>query len=123
MTSAMFRLRCWSPVAWSSQAVGLIMPNLYWCTHGTGITVRELLAAAGRALCSAIIAAVAGLIVQHFAAPIPSAILRLALGGTAMLAVYVLALLFVMKQSEFYFDLLRSLKGSVLKEEAALGAK
>ena len=40
-----------------------------------------------------------------------------------MLAVYALALLFVMKQSEFYLDLLRSLKGSVLKEEAALGAK
>jgi O-antigen/teichoic acid export membrane protein len=117
----------WGPngvaMSFSTMMVLWLMPNLYWCTHGTGIAVRELLAAAGRALFSAIIAAVAGLIVQHFAAPIPSALLRLALGGTAMLAVYVLSLLFVMKQSEFYFDLLRSLKGSVLKEEAALGAK
>jgi PST family polysaccharide transporter len=110
-------------MSFSSMMVLWLMPNLFWCLHGTGIAVRELLAAAGRALFSAIIAAAAGLIVQHFAAPIPSAILRLALGGTAMLAVYALALLFVMKQSEFYFDLLRSLKGSVLKEEAALGAK
>jgi hypothetical protein len=30
-----------------------------------------------------------------------------------MLAVYSLALLFVMKQSVFYFDLLRALKGSL----------
>ena len=110
-------------LSFSTMMVLWLMPNLFWCLHGTGIAVRELLTAAGRALFSAIIAAIAGLIVQHFAAPIPSAILRLALGGTAMLAVYALALLFVMKQSEFYLDLLRSLKGSVLKEEAALGAK
>lgn len=110
-------------LSFSTMMVLWLMPNLYWCLHGTGIAVRELLAAAGRALFSASIAAAAGLIVQHFAAPIPSAIFRLTLGGTTMLAVYVLALLIVMKQSEFYFDLLRSLRGSVLKEEAALGAK
>ena len=57
-----------------------------------------------------IVAAVAAAIVQHFAAPIPSALLRLALGGTAMLSVYVLVLLFVMKQSVFYFGLLRELR-------------
>ncbi len=100
-------------LSFSTMMVLWLMPNLYWCVHGTGIALREVLAAAGRALFSALVAAVAGLIVQHFAAPIPSAILRLALGGTAMLAVYALTLLFVMKQSEFYFDLLRSLKGSL----------
>ena len=35
--------------------------------------------------------------------------MRLGLAGTAMLAVYICVLLFVMKQKEFYLDLLRGL--------------
>ena len=100
-------------LAFSTMMVLWLVPHLIWCLHGTGITVREVLSAAGRALFSGVLAAIAGAAVQHFAAPIPSAILRLALGGTVMLVVYGLALLFVMKQSEFYFDLLRALKGSL----------
>jgi PST family polysaccharide transporter len=100
-------------LSFSSMMVLWLVPHLYWCLHGTGITVGEVLSAAGRVFFSGVLAAIAGVAVQHFAAPIPSAILRLALGGTAMVAVYSLALLFVMKQSVFYFDLLRALKGSL----------
>jgi len=37
---------------------------------------------------------------------------RLAIAGAAMMAVYLWVLLFVMKQKDFYFDLLRGLMKS-----------
>ncbi len=94
-------------LAFSTTMVLWLVPHIYWTLHGTMISVRELLSAAGQALLAGVVAAVAAAIVQHLAAPIPSALLRLALGGTAMLAVYLFVLLFVMKQGVFYFDLLR----------------
>ena len=98
-------------LAFSTTMVLWLVPHICWCLHGTTISVRELLSAVGRALFSAAVAAIAGASVQHFATPVSSAILRLALGGTVMLAVYILALLFVMKQSIFYFGILRVVKG------------
>jgi PST family polysaccharide transporter len=99
-------------LAFSIAMVLWLGPHLIWCLHGTTISVRELLSAASRPLLSGVVAAMIVVIVQHFVAPIPLPILRLAIGATAMLAVYVFTLLFVMKQSIFYFDMLRSLKGA-----------
>jgi hypothetical protein len=56
-------------------------------------------------------AAVVGIGIQYLAEPIPYPLVRLMLAGTAMLAVYVWALLFVMKQKSFYVDLLRVSRG------------
>jgi O-antigen/teichoic acid export membrane protein len=97
-------------LAFSTMMVLWLVPHMYWTVHGTNISVRELFAAAGRPLFAGIVAAVGAGVVQHFAAQFPSPLLRLALGGTAMLSIYVLVLLFVMKQREFYFGLLRELK-------------
>jgi O-antigen/teichoic acid export membrane protein len=97
-------------LAFSTMMVLWLVPHMYWTVHGTNISVRELFLAAGRPLFAGTVAAVAAAIVQHFAAPFPSPLLRLAFGGTAMLSVYVLVLLFVMKQREFYFGLLREFK-------------
>ena len=99
-------------LAFSTAMVLWLVPHIRWCLHGTTISVRELLSAAGRALLSGAVAAVAAASVQHFATPVSSAIVRLALGGTVMLAVYIFTLLFVMKQRIFYFSLLRALKGA-----------
>jgi O-antigen/teichoic acid export membrane protein len=99
-------------LAFSTAMVLWLVPHLCWCLHGTTISVRELLSAASRALLAGAVAAIAAASVQHFATPVSSAILRLALGGTVMLAVYAFVLLFVMKQSIFYFGLLRTLKGA-----------
>jgi O-antigen/teichoic acid export membrane protein len=99
-------------LAFSTAMVLWLVPHIRWSLHGTPISVRELLSATGRALLSGGVAAVAAASVQHFATPVSSAIVRLALGGTVMLAVYVFTLLFVMKQSIFYFSLLRALKGA-----------
>jgi PST family polysaccharide transporter len=97
-------------LAFSTMMVLWLVPHMYWTVQGTNISVRELFAAAGRPLFAGIVAAVGAGVVQHFAAQFPSPLLRLALGGTAMLSIYVLVLLFVMKQREFYFGLLREFK-------------
>ena len=97
-------------LAFSTTMVLWLVPHIYWTLHGTNISVREFASAAGRALLAGTIAAMAAAIVQHYATPIPSPLLRLALGGTVMMGVYVFLLLFVMKQREFYFDLLRELR-------------
>lgn len=97
-------------LAFSTTMVLWLVPHIYWTLHGTNISVGEFLSAAGRALLAGTVAAFAAAIVQYYAAPIPSPLLRLALGGSVMLAVYTLALLFVMKQSVFYFGLLRELR-------------
>ena len=99
-------------LAFSTAMVLSMLPLICWCLHGTTISVRELLSAPGRALLSGAAAAIVAVSVQHFATPVSSAILRLALGGTVMLAVYILVLLFVMRESTFYFGLLRALKGA-----------
>jgi PST family polysaccharide transporter len=96
-------------LAFSTTMVLWAVPHIWWTLHGTMISVRELLSTAGQALIAGTVAGIAAAIAQHFATPIPSAVLRLALGGTVMLGVYVFALLFVMKQSIFYSDLLRGL--------------
>jgi PST family polysaccharide transporter len=97
-------------LAFSTMMVLWLVPHMYWTVHGTNISVRELFSAAGRPLFAGIVAAVAAGVVQHLVVQFPSPLLRLALGGTVMLSVYVLVLLFVMKQSEFYFGLLREFR-------------
>jgi PST family polysaccharide transporter len=99
-------------LAFSIAMVLWLVPHLVWCLHGTPISVYELLSAAGRPLVAGAIAAMAVLILQPLLATIPLSLPRLAIGGTAMLAVYVFALLFVMKQSVSYFDVIRSLRGA-----------
>jgi PST family polysaccharide transporter len=99
-------------LAFSSAMVLWLVPHLLWCLHGTTISVLEVLSIAGRVILCAGLAAVAAVSVQNLAAPISSTILRLALGVVVMLAVYGVALLFVMKQRVLYFGMLRSLRGA-----------
>jgi PST family polysaccharide transporter len=99
-------------LAFSTVMILWMVPHIYWSLHGTTISVRELLSAAGQPLLSGAIAAIAAVAVVHFTDPMSSHILRLTLGGTVMLAVYAFALLFVLKQSTFYFGLVRALKGA-----------
>ena len=86
-----------------------VVPHLLWCLHGTPVTVSDLLPTIARPLVAGIAAAAAGTLVQHLAVPIQLSLLRIALAGTAMLAVYVCVLLFVINQKEFYLDLVRGL--------------
>jgi PST family polysaccharide transporter len=47
-------------LAFSTMMVLWLVPHLIWCLHGTGITVREVLSAAGRALFSGVLAGPVG---------------------------------------------------------------
>ena len=98
--------------AYSAAMTLWLVPHVIWCLHGTMISLRDLLLAAGRPFLSG---AVAALVATTFAAQtahydVP--ILRVALGGAIMLAVYAWFLLFVLKQRSFYFGLLKGLRGA-----------
>jgi PST family polysaccharide transporter len=85
-------------------------PHLVWATHGTMVTVRDLVRTASKPLIAGILAAGACLLAQtatHELSPISS----LAIGTLLMTVVYGCTLLFVMNQKAFYFDLWRSLFG------------
>jgi PST family polysaccharide transporter len=100
-------------LAYSTALSLWVVPHVFWCLHGTSISVRDLLPTVGRPLFSGAAAAVVGIGIQYLADPIPYPLVRLMLAGTAMLAVYVWALLFVMKQKSFYVDLLRVSRGLI----------
>ena len=87
-------------LAYSAAMTLWVVPHIVWCLYGTPITPGDLLSAIGRPLLSGAAAAVAALLVQHLAADIPYAFVRLALAGTAMATVYVTTLLFVMGQKD-----------------------
>ena len=97
-------------LAFSTVMVLWLVPQIVWSLHGTTISPRELLLAASRPLLAVVLAAAVAVGAQSFAVEIPSAFIRLALGGAAMLAVYAFVLLFVLKQSTLYFDALRGLR-------------
>ena len=86
-----------------------VVPHVLWCLHGTPIRVRDLLPTIVRPLIAGVAAGVTAAIVQHFVGSIEYPIVRLAIAGMAMMTVYLWILLFVMKQKDFYFDLLRGL--------------
>jgi O-antigen/teichoic acid export membrane protein len=94
-----------------STAMSLWMvPHAIWCVHRTPISLKDLLPSVARPMLSGTAAAVVGVGIQQLTEPIPYPLVRLALAGTAMLAVYAWALLFVMNQKSFYVDLLRSVR-------------
>jgi PST family polysaccharide transporter len=93
--------------AFSTVMVLWLVPHICWALHGTNISVWEFFSAAGRVLAAGTVAAIASAMMQHVVAPLPSPLFRLLIGGTTMLSVYLLFLLFIMKQREFYFGLLR----------------
>ena len=87
-------------------------PHLVWSLHGTAISPRDLLAAASRPALAAVLGALAAVGVANLVPPIGSPILRLLLDSFVMLAVYAFVLLVVMRQSGFYFGVLRGLRGA-----------
>jgi len=89
-----------------------LVPHVNWCLHGTMISPRDLFRAVSRPFLSTAIAAVFTLAVQIYCDHLPSALLKLSLGGITMAIVYSLMLLFVLDQKGLYIDLVRGLKSS-----------
>ncbi|HVZ04305.1 lipopolysaccharide biosynthesis protein [Hyphomicrobium sp.] len=98
--------------AFSAGMMLWLVPHVAWCIHGTGITMREIFAAAARPLAAGIIGGGAAGVVQYLVADLAHPIIRLALGGTAMMIVYGGALLFVFGQRHLFADVLGGLRGA-----------
>jgi PST family polysaccharide transporter len=89
-----------------------LVPHVFWCVRDTVISAGDILSAASRPLLWAILATSAAFIVRHYAAPIQYPLLRLSLASATMGIIYILALLFIMRQKDFYLALLKSFKSA-----------
>ncbi len=102
-------------VAYSGAMTLWLIPHVIWCLHDTCISPWEILSAIRRPLLSGIAAALCVLGLEHSWTQIPSAILRLGLGGSVMLSIYLCMLLFVFGQRTFYRSLFREMRGNPSK--------
>jgi O-antigen/teichoic acid export membrane protein len=98
--------------AFSAAMTLWLVPHIIWCLHGTIILPVELFIGIGRPFFSALVAGAFAFSVQYFFADWQTPLLRLIAESGIMLFFYVLMLLFVMQQKNFYLALLRELKGS-----------
>ena len=94
-------------LAYSSVMLLCVIPLIAWATHGTVISIRDILRVVSRPLLSGIVAAGVGLGLQFLYSPLLPPLPRLVLGVTVVFSVYLGMLLYVMGQKPFYMDLLR----------------
>jgi O-antigen/teichoic acid export membrane protein len=101
-------------LAFSTAMVLWLVPHVVWSLRGTSVSALDVFSAASRPALAAVLAGLVALSVQALASSISIPIVRLALGGTIMLAVYAFVLLVVLRQNDFYFDLVRGLRSAEL---------
>jgi O-antigen/teichoic acid export membrane protein len=99
-----------------------VIPHILWCVHGTVISFRDILLTVRRPLLSGAVAAAFAGATQFFFGHSLTIFLRLALGGTVLLAVYLGMLLYVMGQRAFYLDVIRGLKRPPAAEKILVSA-
>jgi hypothetical protein len=97
-------------IAYSTAMVLWLVPHVLWCLHGTPISWSDFLRATGRPLLAGIAAALVAAAVIYAAQPMTSELSRLACAGLAMALTYAVMLLFVMRQMQFYLDLIQGLR-------------
>ena len=95
-------------VGFSASMVLLIAPVILWAKHGTLITAADVLRAVGRPVLSAVLGAAATLALRGLLGLVQPAFLRLVVETAVLFGVYILILLFILKQKEVYLDLLRT---------------
>ena len=103
--------------AFSTAMLIWLLPHIVWCVHGTPISVRDLASAVARPLLATAFAAALAYAAQYYCADLPYALLRLAAGGTVMLAAYLFALMFILGQKDTYLELLRGLRSPAIESK------
>jgi O-antigen/teichoic acid export membrane protein len=88
-----------------------LIPHIIWCLRDTLISPWELLSAMRQPLLAGSAAALCVVTLQPIWGQLPSAILRLGLGGGCMFLVYLVILLYVFGQKTFYRDILSEIWG------------
>ncbi len=106
-------------IAYSTVMTLWVVPHIAWGVHGTVISFRDIVRTVSRPLVSGMVAAALAFAVQFFWGQSLSPLLRLILGATVLLAVYVGMLFYVMGQKALYVNLLRGMaKRSPIDENA-----
>jgi PST family polysaccharide transporter len=99
-----------------------VVPHIAWCVHDTPVHFKDVFRTVGRPFISGLVAAAFAFGVQWMYAQSLAPILRLALGGTALVGAYLVMLLYVMGQSQVYVDLIRGLsKPPLIPEKVLVG--
>lgn len=102
---------------YSTALVLWLVPHMAWCIHDTSISGRDIMNASGRPFLSAAVAGAVTMSAQYLYGPFVTPIVRLLLGGGLLLVVYLVMLMYVMGQKEFYLDLFQSLRSRVPLDE------
>jgi O-antigen/teichoic acid export membrane protein len=97
-------------LAFSIAMSAWLVPHITWSLHGTPISVRDLVLAVSRPFVSTAAAAGVAYGAQLYCESLPYALLRLAVGGSTMLAVYLFVLMFVLGQGDTYLELVKGLR-------------
>lgn len=87
-----------------------VIPHIAWCVHGTAVTLRDVLAAVSRPLFAGLAAGLLALGVNWFCVPFWAPLPRLLVASLTLAGVYVFVLLYVMKQKDFYLDVVRGFR-------------
>jgi PST family polysaccharide transporter len=106
--------------AYSAVLVVWCIPHLAWCVHGTILSLRDLLLAAGRPLLASLAGGALALGAQYFYGPWMPALPRLVLGVSIVCVVYAGMLLFVMGQKQFFLDIVQVLRKRATADSSVL---
>jgi O-antigen/teichoic acid export membrane protein len=93
----------------STTAVLLVLPIIYFATRGTSIRAIDALKVIMQPLISILVASCAALVVANFTHSLPSTLARLLVDSTVLFGVYALMLYFVMGQKDIYLQVIREI--------------
>jgi PST family polysaccharide transporter len=96
--------------AYSAVLTLWVIPHIMWCVHGTVISLRDVLSAAGRPLACAILAGAVAFGARLICGLSASPLARLVLESSVLFVAFFGTLLFVAGQKSLYLDLLTGLK-------------
>jgi O-antigen/teichoic acid export membrane protein len=103
----------WGPegvaCAYSSMMMLAVIPLIAWASHGTPVSLRDLLVTVSRPLVSGIAASGVTLAFRHYYSPLLSPLPRLALGVAILCSVYLFMLMYVLKQKDLYMEIIKGL--------------
>jgi len=98
--------------AYSAVMMLWVIPFIWWCVYGTGISLRDILLTASRPVASGIVAGGVAfgirLICEPFVSPLP----RLALESSVLLVTFFGVLLFAAGQKSLYLEIFRGFRGA-----------
>jgi len=98
--------------AYSVVMILWVVPHVMWCVHGTPISFRDIFRTLSLPILSAIAAAILPLSLKFLYGQSLAPLVRILLGSTCFVGIYLLSLLYFMDQGRFYAGLLRSLRRS-----------